>query len=86
MTYTMAMELARYGIRANAVAPGPIETDMLERFSEDVPRDMMESMLPMGRVGTADEIANPVVWLSSEQSQYVTGQTIGVDGGGVLRA
>jgi NAD(P)-dependent dehydrogenase (short-subunit alcohol dehydrogenase family) len=54
---------------------------MLDRFAEDVPREMMVSLHPMGRLGKADEIADPVVWLSSPQSAFVTGQTVAVDGG-----
>lgn len=81
LTKNAALEYAQQGIRVNAVAPGAIETDMLDRFTEDVPREMMESMHPMGRLGKADEIAAPVVWLSSPQSAFVTGQTVAVDGG-----
>jgi NAD(P)-dependent dehydrogenase (short-subunit alcohol dehydrogenase family) len=81
LTKHAALEYAQQGIRANAVAPGAIETGMLDRFAEDVPREMMVSLHPMGRLGKADEIADPVVWLSSPQSAFVTGQTVAVDGG-----
>jgi NAD(P)-dependent dehydrogenase (short-subunit alcohol dehydrogenase family) len=81
LTKNAALEYAKQGIRVNAVAPGAIETPMLDRFTETVPRDFLASLHPIGRVGTANEIADAVLWLSSPQASFVTGQTIAVDGG-----
>jgi len=76
-----ALEYAKLGIRVNAVAPAAIETPMFDRFTEPVPRDFLASLHPIGRVGKPEEIADTVLWLSSSQASFVTGQTITVDGG-----
>lgn len=83
ITKTSALELAKEGIRVNAVAPGAIETDMIDRFAgkEGEMRDYLTSLHPMGRLGRPQEIADAVVWLASNQSSFVTGQSILVDGG-----
>jgi 3alpha(or 20beta)-hydroxysteroid dehydrogenase len=76
---TAAVELGPLGIRVNAVLPGPIDTPMLP-----VPEDQRESRfahLPLGRVGTASEVAEVVCFLLSDASSYVTGAEIAVDGG-----
>jgi 3-oxoacyl-[acyl-carrier protein] reductase len=76
-TRALARELGRYGITVNAVAPGLIDTDM-------VPPEAMKAILPqipMGRMGTTEEVANVVRFLASPAASYVTGQTIGVNGG-----
>lgn len=81
LTKNAALEYAKLGIRVNAVAPAAIETPMFDRFTETVPRDFLASLHPIGRVGKPEEIADAVLWLSSPQSSFVTGQTITVDGG-----
>lgn len=81
LTKNAALEYAKQGIRVNAVAPAAIETPMFDRFTEAVPRDFLASLHPIGRVGKPEEIADAVLWLSSPQSSFVTGQTITVDGG-----
>ena len=81
LTKCAALEYGKQGIRVNAVAPGAIETPMIERFTESVPRDMLTSMHPIGRIGRPEEIADTIVWLASSQASFVTGQTIPVDGG-----
>ena len=80
LTKTAALEYAKHNVRINAVAPGAIETPMLERFTTRVPREMLLSMHPIGRLGTAEEIAAAVVWLSSPQASFVTGHVLTVDG------
>ncbi|MEM1164783.1 MAG: glucose 1-dehydrogenase [Planctomycetota bacterium] len=79
-TKTVAMEVAQQGIRVNAISPGGIETDMLDRFAGGN-MDAMKAMHPMGRIGTTREIADAILWVSSDQSSFVTGQSILVDGG-----
>jgi len=81
LTKNAALEYAKLGIRVNAVAPAAIETPMLDRFTESVPRDLLTSLHPIGRLGKPEEIADAAVWLASPQSSFVTGQTIAVDGG-----
>lgn len=80
MTATLAKELSRYGIRVNAVAPGFIETEMLDHIPEDKKKEYLKS-IPLGRLGTADDVANLVCALASDNLSYVTGQTIILDGG-----
>ena len=70
------------GIRVNAVAPGPIETEMYDRFAADeATREQIKTMVPMGRTGTPEEIAHAVLWLSDPANTYTTGQVVAVDGG-----
>jgi NAD(P)-dependent dehydrogenase (short-subunit alcohol dehydrogenase family) len=87
LTKTAALEYAAQGIRVNAVCPGVIDTEMVERFIGGSPeaRDAMLAMEPVGRLGLAEEIADAVVWLCSPRSSFVTGQAIAVDGGFVAR-
>ena len=82
MTEALAVELAPYNIRVNAVAPGMIETPMIDPIKQDT--KTMEAMLtkvPMGRVGKPEEVSNLVLFLASDQSSYMTGSTVVVDGG-----
>lgn len=82
-TKSMARELASRGINVNAVAPGFIETDMTEILEEDIKNSLVKS-IPMGRIGKPEDIANIVIFLASEISDYITGQVINVDGGMVI--
>lgn len=79
-TKSLARELASRGVRANLVSPGFIDTDMTRDLPEDVRARMLEA-IPLGRLGTADEVADAVAWLASDRSAYVTGELIRVNGG-----
>ncbi len=80
MTATLAKELAQYGIRVNAVAPGFIATDMLGQIPEEQKAEHLRSV-PLGRFGEAEEVGKLVCLLCSDAMAYVTGQTIVMDGG-----
>ena len=80
MTATLAKELAPRGIRVNAVAPGFIETEMLDAIPEDKKEEYLKA-IPMHRLGTAKEVADVVAQLCSDAFAYVTGQVIVLDGG-----
>lgn len=85
MTKTLALELAEDNIRVNVVAPGAIETDMNEELKEDeaeLRRVLMR--IPIGRIGTPEEVANVVEFLASDRASYITGSTFFVDGGMTL--
>lgn len=79
-TKTMAVELGKCGIRVNAVSPGFIDTDMWKNRDEGV-RDRILARTPLGRQGTAKEVANVILFLASDMSSYMTGQNLVVDGG-----
>lgn len=80
MTYTWSRELGKKNIRVNAVAPGYTWTDMLATVPEKVIK-MLEDKTPMKRLGQPEEIAKLYLFLASDESSYITGQVIGVDGG-----
>lgn len=80
LTKTAALELANKNIRVNAVAPGPILTPMLLRDWKGKV-DRAGGMVPMGRVGRAEEVADAVVWLCSERASFITGVILPIDGG-----
>lgn len=85
-TRTWALELAPYGITVNAVSPGPIETGLF-RAEYPVGGEAEKAVLaaiPMGRFGQADEVAAAVTFLLGDEAAYITGQELGVDGGGSL--
>ena len=79
-TRSLAKEVAPYNIRVNAVAPGFIETDMTAGFQEKY-RKKMDELIPLGRFGTPDEVARVVLFLLGEESRYITGEVIQIDGG-----
>lgn len=80
LTKTAAKELATRGITVNAVAPGFIDTEMTAVLPEDV-KAGLTGQIPLGRLGQTDDIANVVVFLASDAANYMTGQTLHVDGG-----
>jgi 3-oxoacyl-[acyl-carrier protein] reductase len=82
-TKALAKELGPYGVRANAVAPGFIDTDMVAGLSPDRRRAMVEH-IPLDRFGRAEEVADLVSFLVSDRAGYITGQAFGIDGGLVL--
>jgi 3-oxoacyl-[acyl-carrier protein] reductase len=79
-TKSLAKEVAPYNIRVNAVAPGFISTEMTSDLGEKI-KDKFLKMIPLQRFGTPDEVAKAVLFLLSDLSQYITGQTIQLDGG-----
>jgi 3-oxoacyl-[acyl-carrier protein] reductase len=79
-TKSLAREVGVRGITVNAVAPGFIETDMTDRLPEDQ-KELLASQIPMGRLGTADEVAQAVLFFAEESGSYITGQTLHVNGG-----
>jgi NAD(P)-dependent dehydrogenase (short-subunit alcohol dehydrogenase family) len=94
LTHSLALELAPHGIRVNTIAPGNMATEMHweglredaalqgTRFEDEV--EAVRASVPLGRHGSGEDVAGAVVWLASEDAGYVTGQTIGVNGGVLL--
>ncbi len=80
MTHTLAKELAPYGIRVNAVAPGFIETEMLDHIPEEKKEEYLKN-IPLHRLGKSSEVAALVSSLCSDEMAYITGQVITIDGG-----
>jgi NAD(P)-dependent dehydrogenase (short-subunit alcohol dehydrogenase family) len=82
LTKSAALEAAASGVRVNAVAPGPIETGMLDRFTGNADRKAgLIAGVPLKRAGTPEEIAQAVVFLASDKASFVTGEIFGVNGG-----
>lgn len=83
LTKSLAKEVASRGILVNAVAPGYIDTDMTNQLSEQQ-KEAIVKMIPLGRTGTVEDVAQLVYFLVSDANKYITGQTIHVDGGLVI--
>jgi NAD(P)-dependent dehydrogenase (short-subunit alcohol dehydrogenase family) len=80
LTKVAALDYADHNVRVNALAPGTILTHHLQRAGEQAQQAAARST-PMGRIGQSDEVADVVLWLCSEQSSYITGAVIPIDGG-----
>ena len=82
-TKSIALELGSRNIRSNAIAPGFIETEMTDKLSEDVKAAIL-GQIPLGRFGSPKDVAQTVLFLASDQANYMTGQVLVVDGGMVM--
>jgi len=82
-TKRLARETAPFGIRANGVAPGTIETDLIRETASDA-RGEADKLIPLGRIGTPREVAATVLFLLSDMASYITGELINVNGGAVM--
>jgi NAD(P)-dependent dehydrogenase (short-subunit alcohol dehydrogenase family) len=82
LTKSAALEAASFGVRVNAIAPGPVETAMLDRFTGNAERKAgMAAGLPMKRLGEPEEIAQAILFVASDKASFITGQVIDVNGG-----
>ena len=78
----MALELAMSGIRVNAVAPGPTDTGMLTRFTGTAEnKAALVAQVPLRRLGLAEEVADSIVFIASDEARWITGHVLNVDGG-----
>ncbi|MDX1803016.1 MAG: glucose 1-dehydrogenase [Alcanivorax sp.] len=87
LTRTAALEFASQNVRVNAVCPGAIKTEMIDRITHQDPATETEfaHLHPMERLGKAEEVANAIVWLASNEASFITGQALPVDGGMTAR-
>ena len=83
MTKSVAREFASRGITANCIAPGYVETEMTNKLTDKV-KSSLNEQIPLGRIGSVDDIAYAVAFLASDEASYITGQTLAVDGGIVM--
>lgn len=81
-TKSVALEACQYNVRVNAVAPGPIATEMLDRIADGAHNlPMVASTIPAGRIGKPEEVADAIMFMASPQASYITGQVLAVNGG-----
>jgi len=82
LTKSVALEIAKSGIRVNAVAPGPTDTDLLDRFAgTSAKKAALTTTVPMGRLGLSEDVAKAIIFLASDETAFITGHILGVDGG-----
>jgi len=81
LTRCMAVDFARYGIRVNCIVPGFIDTPMVSSFTDERRRKVLREIIPLGRMGLANDIAYGFLYLASDEASYVTGTTLVIDGG-----
>ena len=82
ITKSVALEMAKSGIRVNAVAPGPTDTGMLTQFSGTAEnKAALQSRVPLGRLGHSEEVADGIVFIASDEARFITGHILNVDGG-----
>ena len=81
LTKSLALEVAEYGIRINAICPGAVKTEMLDRFLDNKSQIKFASKHPIGRIASPKEISDLIMFLASNKSSYITGQSIPIDGG-----
>jgi NAD(P)-dependent dehydrogenase (short-subunit alcohol dehydrogenase family) len=82
ITKSVALEIAKSGIRVNAVAPGPTDTGMLTRFTGTAEnKAALATQVPMGRLGLSEEVADGIVFIASDEARFITGHVLNVDGG-----
>lgn len=79
-TKSLARELAHYGVRVNAVAPGFMDTDMTRALEADI-REQIRRQIPLGHFGRAEDVANAILFLASDDARYITGEVLNVNGG-----
>jgi 3-oxoacyl-[acyl-carrier protein] reductase len=84
LTKALAKELASFGVTVNCVAPGTIDTPFIEDY-DDQHRQLLRELIPLGRLGLAEDVAGAVLYLASDDAAWVTGATIDVNGGQVMR-
>ena len=80
LTQHLALEMAKHNICVNAVCPGPIETDMSKQWTDEYRKQVLER-IPLGRIGTSNDVASAVLFLASKQSDFITGESININGG-----
>ncbi|HET8710421.1 MAG TPA: SDR family oxidoreductase, partial [Spongiibacteraceae bacterium] len=83
-TKTLALEGAKYGVTVNAIAPGYVNTEMFETVPEKI-KEKILSKIPIGRVGTIEEVARCAVFLAAEDAGFITGSTLSINGGQYLQ-
>jgi NAD(P)-dependent dehydrogenase (short-subunit alcohol dehydrogenase family) len=86
LTQNAALEYGKYNIRVNAIAPGVIDTKIIDGWKQDARKwPIISRANALGRIGTPEEVANAVLFLASDEASFITGATLSVDGGGLIK-